>query len=392
MKFLCVLLPHFPLRCELLRNPSINGHGAVVTRASGAQKLVFDYSPELDGLQYDMPIQQALSRHGDAELVQADVPGYWRTFNDLLDRLEERSPLVEGEELGQVYLGVDGLQLIYPDDAALARAVREVVPDVFTPLIGIAEGKFPACLAARYSIAGGYRVLGDDTGDFLSAMPCDVLPVPLKTRERLHSFGLHTLGQVSALPAGPLQAQFGPEGKRLAELAAGRDATPLNPRFAKEVIEESTTLLSVTASVEAILVTLENMLNHVFDRLGPRSLGIRGLSLWTRTWSADLWERAVRFKEPSMDTRSTIARLRRTLESYPQPGPVERLGLKITRLGYRRGRQRHLFSEVRAQANLMDDVRQLEMRLGGPQVYKMQEVEPWSRIPERRYALAPIGR
>jgi DNA polymerase-4/protein ImuB len=274
----------------------------------------------------------------------------------------------------------------------MVYAVREAIPDVFTPLIGIAEGKFPACLAARYSPAGGYLALGGDTGVFLAELSCDVLPVPLKIREKLHSFGLHTLGQVAALPAGPIQSQFGSEGKRLAELAAGRDSTPLNPRFSKEVIEESTTLLSVTASVEAILVTLEAMLDHVFDRLHPRGLGIRSLSIWTRTWSADLWERTVRLKEPAMDTHSTIARIRHILESYPQPGPVEKLGLKITRLGYRSGRQRHLFSEVRVQANLMDDVRQLEMRLGGPQVYKMQEVEPWSRIPERRYALAPIGR
>jgi DNA polymerase IV len=392
MRILCVLLPHFPLRCELRRDPGINGCAAVVTRASGSQKLVFDYSPELDGLQCGMPVQQALSRYGEVELVQADMPGYWHTFNGLLDRLEERSPLVEGEELGLAYLDVDGLQIIYPDDGALADAVRASVPEAFMPLIGIAEGKFPAYLAALNNPASGYRVLGDDTSAFLAEMPCDVLPLLLKTREKLRSFGLHTLGQVAALPAGPLQAQFGPEGKRLAGLARGIDTSPLNPRLSKEVIEESTTLLSVTASVEAIVVTLETMLTHVFDRLGPRGLGIRDLSLWTRTWSADLWERRIRFKEPAMDTRSAVARIRHTLESYHQPGPVERLGLKITRLGYRSGRQRHLFSEVRAQANLMDDVRQMEMRLGGPQVYKMQEVEPWSRIPERRYALAPIGR
>jgi hypothetical protein len=207
MRILCVLLPHFPLRCELRRDPGINDRAAVVTRASGAQKLVFDYSPELDGLQCGMPVQQALSHYGDVELVQADMPGYWHTFNGLL-----------------------------------GQAGKEA------PLIGIAEGKFPAYLAALNSPAGGCRVLGDDTSAFLAEMPCDVLPLRLKTREKLHSFGLHTLGQVAALPAGPLQAQFGPEGKRLAGLARGIDTTPLNPRLFKQVIEESTTLLSVTAS------------------------------------------------------------------------------------------------------------------------------------------------
>jgi DNA polymerase-4/protein ImuB len=33
----------------------------------------------------------------------------------------------------------------------------------------------------------------------------------------------------------------------------------------------------------------------------------------------------------------------------------------------------------------------LEFRLGGPQLYRIKEVEPWSRIPERRYALIPLS-
>ena len=51
MKILCLLLAHFPLMCETLRNPSLAGRPVVVTYSTGSQKLVLDYSPELDGLQ-----------------------------------------------------------------------------------------------------------------------------------------------------------------------------------------------------------------------------------------------------------------------------------------------------------------------------------------------------
>ena len=80
------------------------------------------------------------------------------------------------------------------------------------------------------------------------------------------------------------------------------------------------------------------------------------------------------------------------MECYPQPGPVEQLGIKIGRLGYGSGKQRSLFPDVRAQDYLGEDIKQLELRLGSPQVYKVKELEPWSRIPERRYALAPASR
>ena len=92
-----------------------------------------------------------------------------------------------------------------------------------------------------------------------------------------------------------------------------------------------------------------------------------------------------------MDTRSIISRVKLVLENYPQPGPVEQLGIRITGLGYGNGRQKSLFSEIRAKDHLMEDIRQLNLRLGDHQIFKVKEVEPWSRIPERRYALTPLN-
>jgi DNA polymerase-4 len=391
MKVLCVVLPHFPLMCELGRRPEIAGRPAVVTRASGSQKLVMDYSPGLEGLRPDMTLQQALSRHGQVELLQADVPYYRSVFNRLLDALERKSPLVEGAGLGVVYIGVDGLHLIYPDDDALIAAVKEAIPEAFAPRIGIAGNKFLAYLAARRSPPGGHRVLNGEAAAFLGGLSCDVLPVSAKSRDRLRDFGLETLGQVAALPPGPFQAQFGPEGKRIWELAGGRDDTPLYPRMMEEIIEESTTLQSVTVSLEAILLEVEALLSRVMSGDGLKGRGIRSLTVWTRSWGAENWERNVQFKEPAMDIKTVVGRIKRVLESYPQPGPVEQAGIRITGLGYPRGRQNNLFSDLRARDHLMDDIRQLEFRLGNPQVFKVKEVEPWSRIPERRYALAPTG-
>jgi DNA polymerase-4/protein ImuB len=159
-----------------------------------------------------------------------------------------------------------------------------------------------------------------------------------------------------------------------------------------ENIEESTVLSSVTVSLEAILITLEALLSRVFARDSLNGRGIRSITLWTHGWTAEYWEHSLKFKEPAMDVKSIISRAKPFLENYPQPGPVEQVGLKITGLGYRSGRQRSLFAEIRARDHLMDDIKQLEMRLGSPQVFKIKEVEPWSRIPERRYALTPLGR
>ena len=391
MKILCVLLPHFPINCEKLRHHDLTERPLIITAAAGSQKLVLDYSNELKNLQREMPLQQALSLQAEAELIHADIPYYCSVFNGILDALEKRSPLVEGADLGDIYIGLDGLQMIYENDDVLVKAVQTAVPAVFDAHIGIAEDKFPAYLAAWHSPAGSYKTFTGDLADFLNDLTCDLLPVSLKTKAKLHSFGLHKLGQVAALAPGPLQAQFGPEGRRIWELANGHDDTPLYPRLTEETIEESTTLPSMTASLDVIMVSIEAMLSRAFVRFEAKGMGIRSVNLWTRTWLREHWEKNIQFKEPALNTKAALSRIKLIMENSPQPGPVEQLGMKITGLGRPNGRQKSLLSDVRAKDNLLDDVKQLEFRLGGTQLYKIKEIEPWSRIPERRYALIPLS-
>ena len=256
--------------------------------------------------------------------------------------------------------------------------------------MGIACGKFPAYLAALYSEPGNYKVLTGNIGEFLKDLPCDVLPVSMKSKSKLHDFGIHTLGQIATMSFGPVQAQFGTEGRRIWELARGYDSTPLYPRCLEEAIEENVTLSSVTVSIEAILVAVESLLSRAFTRGAlKRGKGIYAITLWTQTWNAEHWEKSIRFKEPAMNIRSAISRIKQIMENFPQPGPVEQLGIKITRFGRESGQQKSLLPEIRNRENMMDGIRQIEFQLGTPQVFKIKEVEPWSRIPERRYTLAP---
>jgi DNA polymerase IV len=175
MKILCVMLPNFPLKCEFMRHSELQ-ENILVTYTVGSQKRIFDYSPGIDGLQRDMSLQQALSLYGDVELVHADMPHYWSVFNSTLDVLEEKSPLADGSDLGEIYMGLDGLHFLYPTDDVLIKAVREAIPTVFDVRMGIASGKFYAYLAALYNPAVGYRTLRSDIKSFLNDLSCDVLP------------------------------------------------------------------------------------------------------------------------------------------------------------------------------------------------------------------------
>jgi DNA polymerase-4 len=242
----------------------------------------------------------------------------------------------------------------------------------------IAYGKFKAYLAALYSPSGNYQALTNNVAGFLENLPFDVLPVSIKSKSRLHDLGIHILSQIAAMPVGPLLSQFGPEGKTISELACGHDDTPLLPRRWEEIIEESIALSSVTVSLEAVLITVESLLYGVFARDALKGKGIVSIKLWTRSLGAAHWERSIRFREAATDMKTAVSR-------------IKEMGIKVTALGHRTGRQSSFFTEVRVKDHLMNDIKQLELRLGSPEVFTIKEVEPWSRIPERRYALAPVS-
>lgn len=390
MQILCVFMPHFALQCEIQKSPSLANYQVIITCAAGSQRLVIDWSGDIKDIQPGMTLQQAISLHAEARLIAADVAYYSHIFERLLDTLEKVSPLVEGTEPGCIYLGLKGLNSLYKDEDTLIRAAKEVIPKEFDYRFGIAEGKFPAYLAALSSSPRGFKVLNKDTGTFLKDMPCDILPVSLKSKQKLHGFGIETLGQISSLAVGPLQSQFGAEGKRIWELARGCDTSPLCPRNVKEVIEKSIVLPSAVISMEAILVSLESLLSGIFSQ-ELKGKGICGLLLWANIWGVGYWERNVKFKMPSISIKTTLSRIKQVLELHPPPGPVEELGIRITAAGNHPGHQKAILSELRAKDSLLNDIKQMETRLGGPQVFKVKEIEPWSRIPERRQALVPIS-
>ncbi|MDP3063543.1 MAG: hypothetical protein Q8O40_10120 [Chloroflexota bacterium] len=56
------------------------------------------------------------------------------------------------------------------------------------------------------------------------------------------------------------------------------------------------------------------------------------------------------------------------------------------------GTQKRLLYDVRQREQFIDAVRQLEVTLGKkPPVFAVREMEPWSRIPERRIASVQFG-
>ena len=224
---------------------------------------------------------------------------------------------------------------------------------------------------------------------FLAVRPAAWLPLEAEQLERLRLFHIRTIGEYAALPGHSVQAQFGAPGRHAWLAARGLDPEPLHPRpFAQERVREHVQPQSPLISREAILLGAQQLLRRTLRH--PRAGGrfVRLVRLTAVTEDEQLWERAQPLREPTNE-RGRLWIVIRTLIEYGElPGPIAHLELELAGLTAETGRQPGLFVDhARRREQLDEMVRHLRVRFGQSPVAQVVEVEPWSRLPERRYAL-----
>lgn len=384
----CVLIAHLPFKAEALRQPILKDQACLIVRTKGSSKVVADCSPSLSTIRPDMPLQQALTSVKTARLIEADDAYYHDLYRDILETLEQVSPIVEESDLGYAYVDLVGLEGLYGGDAQTALALQRALPDHWGAQIGIGNGKFVAHIAALSAQPERPVKAPTDAARYLKEFSIDILPVSYKAKARLHGFGLHTLGDVAAVPVGPLQAQFGPEGTLIWKLANGIDNRQLIPRRVDEEVTESLTFPVPTTTLEALLIGAEVLMERALLRPELNGRLARVLTLKGEVYRGTPWTKRLSFKEPTKDKRRVMARIKAGLEGIGLTDPVEELSLTLNDLTEDYGRQESLLAEVRNRQQLQETMKALQALLGGPPpVFQVRELEPWSRIPERRHAL-----
>jgi DNA polymerase-4/protein ImuB len=391
MRIACVLIPHLPVAVERQRDPALRSRPVVIGETPDQRKAVLDCAPEAEaqGVRVGMPLRQALALCREALFLPPHPSLYRDVFESVLEALEGFSPEVEESALGRAYLNVAGLAPHYEGELDMGeqmiRSLRDATAMVASA--GIAEGKFVAWAAAVTSALGQVcTVPAAKEAEFLHPLDVSLLPAAPDTLRRLELYGLHIMGDLAALPVGPLQAQFGAEGKRLWELALGTDKEPLHPRLREELLVERLRFPSPAISVEALVVACRRLLVRLHWRLHGRAA--RRMRLRALLWGGRSWEKPVTFHEAVVDWERMLFIAKSVLANTTLPAPVEELAIELSGITEERGRQATLFAEKAGlKRQLGETVRQLRARWGRPLVSRVVEVEPWSRLPERRHAL-----
>ncbi|MCA9860428.1 MAG: hypothetical protein KC438_11935, partial [Thermomicrobiales bacterium] len=261
-------------------------------------------------------------------------------------------------------------------------------PPVLRPRAGIAPGKFAALCAARKAHPGSTFLIAEDVVmPFLADLPVSWLPVEPKTLTQMERLGLRTMGDVAALPMTAMQARFGKEGRRAWELSNGQDDLTVVPIQRPESVIEGITLPAPSTSRGMLLLGIEQLVRRAFKRPELRHRNVRQAQLHVLIEEGRSWEKSFSFREPAGAER-IVEILSHRLQDLELQGAVERIVLHLIGLVEETTRQQLLpFLKPKRVAPISQAIHQLKQRYDDSPLYRVVEIEPWSRIPERRYAL-----
>ena len=200
MRVACVLITHLQAKVELPRQPDLRDRFAIIVERSTGRPVVVDALPAVPHVHAGMTLEEALSRHADMAVLEADEPSYRQVFRQALTALQGVSDRVEGAELGTAYARLDGLEALYGGEDRVVAALLEAVPRYLTPRVGAADAKFPASVAARTTKALGAAWVPSDAAAFLAPHPINLLSAPSDVKAAMRRFGLHALGDVCQTP------------------------------------------------------------------------------------------------------------------------------------------------------------------------------------------------
>ncbi len=410
----CVHYPRFELLAALADRRALLAEAVALAPEAGREQVVGEVSApaEAFGVTRGMRLGEALSRCPELRLVPPDPEGVRSLWNVVLDRLEGIGAAVESDRAGAACFEAPGLYGLHGGLEGVLAATRRALGGAAR--LGAAPSRFAAQAAAlqarprrrpheaapagasgvaalRHSLPGTAVAEQAAVRSFLAPLPVSLLrsrPELQALPEILERLGIRSLGELAELPSRALAERFGHPGLLALDLARGRD-TPLEPRRPPEPVGERLELPEA-ASGQQLERALELLIGRVLARRERRGRSLRALAVSARFVAGGTWRTVLTLRHPSADP----ARIRLALASrlVELPAPAESLGLEVEAFGPPAHDQGRLLEEQGAvrRARLGEAVRQARQAAGADAAMRVLEVDPDSRVPERRAMLAPF--
>jgi protein ImuB len=388
----CVLIPRFSLLAALGDRRVLAQEAVALGPEAGREQAIGEVSPRAEtfGVAAGMRVGEALSRCPELKLVPPDPEGVRGLWDVVLERIESIGGEPESDRPGVAYFAADGLHGLHGGLGGVLTAARGKLGRA---RLGIAPSRFAAWCAANQTLQRRPTLTVEQRrlARFLDPLPVELLRVRPELEdvpELLERLGVRTLGELAKLPAPALAERFGHPGLRARELARGDDA-PLRPRRPPEPVTERVELPE-GVSGQQLERTLELLIARMLARRERRGRTLRAVALSARFVAGGTWRTAVTLRHASAEPERLALVLTPRLGELP--APAESLALEVEAFGPPAREQTRMLDDGTTERakRLAEAVRQARQAAGEGAALHVLDVDPGSRIPERRSVLAPF--
>ena len=147
--------------------------------------------------------------------------------------------------------------------------------------------------------------------------------------------------------------------------------------------------------MDALSFGIRTLLDRAFASVQRINKAVGRIDLTCEMSESEQWSYTHTFKEPTdsaMLAHGVVMTYVETIvqtDASPICGPIEVISVELSRLGAARAEQSGLWNE-NEKGDLDTALRQLNAKTQTSPIKTVVDVEPWSRIPERRQALAEV--
>jgi protein ImuB len=323
-------------------------------------------------------------------------------FAELLRCAEQFSPRIEAiasplEDLcgATLVLDISGSERMLGSAQEIATSVRRAVRAIgYESSVAASHNAGAALLAAR-GLPGIVAVVSGREAATLAPLPLAVLDLDVAQAETFAVWGIHTLGELAALPTKALAARLGQSGLRMQAQARGEHRHLLVPgeEAPDAPISESLELEHPVELLEPLLFLLSQMLEQILQQAAERAMAIASmetcLTLERNTLDVNAQGpahcehcRVVRPALPEHDRLTLLKLIQLDLELHPPEAAV--IALRLTAHPARLPvAQQGLFAAQAPEAGhleiLLARLRKLvgEGRVGAPELLDTHAPEPF---------------
>jgi protein ImuB len=241
--------------------------------------------------------------------------------------LQQWTPGVEpcSDEPGVFWLNAAGLETLYPSLDRWAQGVRQSLRRAgFVASVVVGFSRFNSFAVARSRRETLVFPDADREQAVALAVPLDRLVLAPRVRDTLHKLGVHTVGQLVALPAEGVLKRFGEEAHRIHAQAAGALRQPLQAAPIVEPICEHIVLDFAVRDAHRLLFLIKSRLPALMRALANRTLALTDLLIHLRLEDGGECRDCLKPAAPTLDQVQIVDLVRLWLERVqPAAGATE---------------------------------------------------------------------